>query len=78
MEKKNPGVTDKYNDLVSEEAPKHGITVSIIKRKLDNHGAVISAGTARRAIADKDVNTMKRILPDETINYIIKNDVVLH
>lgn len=77
-EEESGSFTDKYNDLVSEEAPKHGITVSIIKRKLDNHGAVISAGTARRAIADKDVNTMKRILPDETINYIIKNDVVLH
>lgn len=77
-EEESGSFTDKYNDLVSEEAPKHGITVSIIKRKLDDHGAVISAGTARRAIVDKDVNTMKRILPDETINYIIKNDVVLH
>lgn len=77
-EEESGSFTDKYNDLVSEEAPKHGITVSIIRRKLDDCGAVISAGTARRAIADKDVSTMKRILPDETINYILKNDVVLH
>lgn len=70
--------TDKYNDLVSEEAPKHGITVSIIKRKLDDRGAVISAGIARKAIANKDVGTMKKILSDETINYILKNDVTFH
>lgn len=76
-EEESGSFTDKYNDLVSEEAAKQGITVSIIKRKLDDNGAVISAGTARKAIANKDVKTMRRILPDETVNYILQNDVVL-
>lgn len=76
-EEESGSFTDKYNDLVSEEAAKQGITVSIIKRKLDDNGTVISAGTARKAIANKDIKTMRRILPEETVNYILQNDVVL-
>lgn len=76
-EEETGSFTDKYNDLVSQEATKHGITVNIIKRKMDEKGEVISAETARKAIADKDVKTMRRILPTETIKYIMQNNVVL-
>lgn len=71
-----PGsLTDRYNDLVKYEAEKHGLTVRIIKRNTDTTGNVISAGRAREALRKKDFNSMKRVLSNKTIEYLIKNEL---
>lgn len=67
--------TDNYNKLVQQEAAKQGITVKIIERKKANNREVISAGTARKAIKEKNYELLKGIVSNHTIHYLIENEI---
>jgi hypothetical protein len=71
-EEKADKLTAKYNVLVRKICKKELINLKIIPR-LQKEGVDVSASAARKAIAEKDYKTMKKLLPIETINYIKNN-----
>lgn len=61
-------VTREYNERMKQLLPCFGIEVIEVPRKDD-----ISASSVRRAIADRDVSTLRMLLPDVTFDYITNN-----
>lgn len=61
-------VTGIYNNIMSEKLPENGIECIIVPRKTDGKKA-ISASTVRQAIKDNDVDTLKKLVPESTLQY---------
>lgn len=61
-------VTGIYNQIMSEELPKQGITCTIVPRKCAD-GQVISASTVRQALKNNDFATLEKLVPQTTLNY---------
>lgn len=61
-------VTGIYNQIMSEELPKQGITCTIVPRKRAD-GQVISASTVRQALKNNDFATLEKLVPQTTLNY---------
>ncbi len=59
-------VTDSYNDCMKKILPRFGIDVVEIER-FNN----ISAGAVRTALARKDWDTIKNLVPNSTLEYLI-------
>ena len=60
-------VTNVYNEKMKEILPRYGVEVIEIERK-DG----ISASTVREAMAAGDLETVRRLVPDATYDYILK------
>lgn len=67
-EEPNSQVTGIYNQIMSEELPKAGIECIIIPRK-ECDGQAISASTVRKAIQDGDMEALKDLVPETTLQY---------
>lgn len=61
-------VTARYNEVMSEELPKSGIELCVINRKRTGD-TVISASTVRRALQSGDIDVLKAMLPETTLEY---------
>ncbi len=61
-------MTAKYNAVLSEELPRHGITLTQIPRKALGE-APISASRVRRALSANDWDTVRSLVPSTTFRY---------
>jgi len=64
-------ITKQYNDAMRRILPDHGIEFVEIPRKEFN-GEVISASRVRKLLDDKDFDEISKIVPETTLNYLIK------
>lgn len=64
-------VTQQYNRNLTEILPNYGIELFIIPR-FEEDGKIISAKTVRKAIEEKNLELLKKLVPKETY-LIIKN-----
>lgn len=62
-------MTDQYNCALKTHLPEKGITVREIPR-LELEGTPISASAVRRCMQNGDLQTLQRLLPETTWNYI--------
>lgn len=68
-------VTSKYNELMENLLPKYGIELIVIKRKeLDNKP--ISASFVRECIKKDDFNTIKKIVPKPTYEFLTSKEAI--
>lgn len=65
-------ITAQYNKAMRELLPLAGIEVVEFPRYAVN-GEIISASTVRKCIADKNLEELKKYLPEESLQYILKN-----
>lgn len=69
-EEKNDEITNKYNDIVSKCCNENDIELVVLPRfKVD--GEEISGSESRKAIFQKDIARMEKLLPEPTVQYII-------
>lgn len=61
-------VTGIYNQIMTEELPKHGVQCKIIPRR-ELNGRIISASTVRKAIHDSDWKLLESLLPQTSYQY---------
>ena len=61
-------VTGIYNQIMSEELPKQGITCTIVPRKCADE-QVISASTVRQALKNNDFTALEKLVPKTTLEY---------
>ncbi len=64
-------VTRQYNAQMSMLLPKHGIEFEVIPRK-EFGGKVISASRVRALLKEKDFDSIKELVPETTLNYLIE------
>lgn len=62
-------VTNQYNDALAAFLPEKGIELRQIPRK-EIDGTPVSASAVRAALAQKDVETLKKILPESTFSFL--------
>ncbi len=62
-------LTDRYNTLLQEHLPKHGIEVSVLPR-IESGDRPISASEVRRLIKQNEFDTAAKLLPATTIEYL--------
>lgn len=62
-------MTEKYNRALSDTLPRHGIQFVEIPRK-EIAGNPISASRVRKALAEKDYDTVKQLVPKTTFQYL--------
>jgi [citrate (pro-3S)-lyase] ligase len=67
-------VTKRYNEIMAQRLPEAGITCRIIARNQTAGGEIVSASTVRKAIHDDDWETVKRMVPDTTWNFLRSED----
>lgn len=72
-EEPNSQVTEIYNQIMQEELPKAGIECIVVPRK-ESDGAAISASTVRKAIHDGDMEQLKKLVPETTLNYFLSEE----
>jgi [citrate (pro-3S)-lyase] ligase len=64
-------VTKQYNDTMKRILPEYGIEfVEIPRKKYGNQ--VISASRVRKLLEDKNFNEIKNIVPETTLEYLMK------
>lgn len=68
-------VTGIYNQIMKEEFSKIGLKLIEIKRK-ENNKQIISASKIRQAIKNDDMDIVKTMVPETTLNYILSNDAI--
>ena len=68
-------VTNTYNTIMKEELPKSGVECVIIPRK-ETAGAPISASTVRTLLKTEDWESLKKYLPDTTLQYFRSEEAV--
>jgi [citrate (pro-3S)-lyase] ligase len=68
--------TSLYNKAMEEIMPEYGIKLIEIERKLMD-GNIISASFARRLFFEEKYEEMKRLVPEATYEYLIKNRTML-
>lgn len=61
-------VTGIYNQIMSEKLPDNGIQCIIVPRKTVQEKA-ISASCVRQAIKENDMDTLKQLVPESTLQY---------
>ena len=64
-------VTLQYNDSMKNILPKYGIDFVVIPRK-EFGGEVISASRVRKLLEKKDFESIKKIVPETTYDYLVK------
>ncbi|MBQ8797522.1 MAG: [Oscillospiraceae bacterium] len=62
-------MTAEYNRVLAESLPHHGIELLQICRK-EVGGAPVSASAVRAALAQKDWDTVKKFVPQTTLDYL--------
>ena len=65
-------ITREYNQLMKRELPLYNISLKEIKRK-ESNGVPISASYVRKLLQKNDYDTIKKIVPDSTFNYLKSN-----
>jgi [citrate (pro-3S)-lyase] ligase len=68
-------LTAAYNEMLCEHLPKKGITVCEIER-VTSEGAPISASEVREAIKKGDTESLSRLLPSTTAEYLKSNRLI--
>ena len=63
-------LTCRYNELMQQQLPQHGITVKTVQR-LEQDGAVVSASRVRQALADGSLSQAAALVPASTVPYLI-------
>lgn len=63
-------VTQAYNQALLDILPRHGVMVHVIGRSAVN-GELVSASKVRDAIRRNDWDTVKRMVPDTTFEYLV-------
>lgn len=66
-------MTDRYNTALKENLPRHGIGVTEIPR-LELAGTPVSASAVRAAIEIRDLEQLKKLLPQTTYDYLRKEE----
>lgn len=64
-------VTRSYNDNMKEILPRYGIQVDEIPRKQEQ-GNVISASRVRKALKTGDFGSIRHLVPETTLNYLME------
>lgn len=62
-------VTNEYNEALKEVLDEYGVKLCIIER-LKSSGSEISASTVRRFIKDNNIEELKNILPQVTLDFL--------
>ena len=66
-------MTARYNEALKENLPRHGISVTEIPRfALD--GSPVSASAVRTALENRDCDTLKKLVPQTTYDYLRKEE----
>ena len=66
-------MTARYNEALKENLPRHGISVTEIPRfALD--GSPVSASAVRTALENQDCDTLKKLVPQTTYDYLRKEE----
>ena len=63
-------LTARYNELMQEQLPQHGITVKTVERLMEGEQPV-SASRVRQALADGSLSQAKALVPMTTVPYLI-------
>ena len=63
-------LTCRYNELMQQQLPQHGITVKTVQR-LEQDGAVVSASRVRQALAGGSLSQAAALVPATTAPYLI-------
>ncbi len=63
-------LTARYNELMQELLPQHGITVKTVERLMQD-GQPVSASRVRQALADGSLSQAKALVPKSTVPYLI-------
>jgi [citrate (pro-3S)-lyase] ligase len=66
-------VTNIYNQIMQEELPKANIECIVVPRK-ESGGRAISASTVRKAIHDGDIEHLKELVPQTTLDYFLSEE----
>lgn len=65
-------VTKQYNEGMAEILPQHGMVFCEIPRKQDDEGVgVISASRVRKLLKEKDFDSLKKLVPQTTLDYLL-------
>lgn len=64
-------VTNAYNEAMRRILPAYGIEFVEIRRKETEKGIPVSAGEARRCLKNGDYESLKALLPESTVNYLL-------
>lgn len=64
-------ITRQYNNEMRENLSKYGIEFVEIKRK-SSEGTLISASYVRKLLESKQWNIIKKLVPETTLNYLVK------
>ena len=68
-------LTEKYNRALAEHLPKKGIDLVEVERATAD-GVAISASLVREHVANKNIEALKALLPQTTLEYLIKNNLI--
>ena len=63
-------LTARYNELMQEQLPQHGIDVKMVDRLMKD-GEVVSASRVRQALADGSLSQAAALVPATTVPYLI-------
>ena len=63
-------LTARYNELMQEQLPQHGIEVKTVERLMEA-GQVVSASRVRQALADGSLSQASALVPPTTVPYLI-------
>lgn len=67
--------TAKYNLALSENLSKFGVELVTVER-IENEGAPISASRVRECIKSGDLESLEKLLPETTLEYLRKKDLI--
>ena len=71
----NSAMTEKYNISLGNKLPQAGIELRIIERRTEN-GVAISASRVRELLKSGDIESVKRLVPKTTIDYLENNKLI--
>ena len=63
-------LTRRYNELMQEQLPQHGITVKTVERLMQD-GQPVSASRVRQALADGSLSQASALVPATSVPYLI-------
>lgn len=65
--------TAKYNEMMKKVLPERGVEIIEIERLNDPSGRAVSASRVRKAIVENDFETLRKMLPPVTLDYLSSN-----
>ena len=68
-------VTNRYNQILTEELPKAGVSLSILDR-LQTGDAPISASTVRSLLGQGREEELHKLVPDTTFDYLKSHNMI--